>query len=700
MNNDDILSLERVYASLKRGKKLIAFSTLFSLLLAVLYISFTARQYTAITSILLDPAQAQTVSEISAKAQRGFEDQQIFSELEVLKSRRVAEKAMEYLLPRQELIKLENDFVDRERKLTALRSGLYVYREGQSYVLVLHYVHTDPEEAAKRANAFARAFTYEQINAFSEGSEKTVDWLKNKIEELRENSVEAYEAVQAFRVRHNLINSGGSTVNEQQLSNMNTQLSNAKAATATARARYYHAEEIIKKNDISAAVAEAFDNDVINNVRAQYIDGQQRLLKLIRTLGEDHQAVISLRQEQEEARNVIFTEMKRITQSFKNEYEVLKTREQSLEESLTALISQKIENDKLAFELLALEKEAESFQALYNDYLEKFEIIGQQESFPVSESRILSEAVRPLESSHPKTFLIIGMALIVGVGLGVFLALLVDNFDKSFKRAGQVEKTTGLFFLGFLPKFDSHFRSHSKNSSAKSALFQEFEYRQSYDVPLSLYAETSRHIKIAIDKRRQTNCHVLGVTSDILNNGKLVTITNLAIYLAGQGSKTLLIDADLRNPSLSKQNFKSYEYSLQDALEARDEAKSIFLQDPETGLCVLPSREFRNQSNRGLYNIENFKAVINTYKKEFEHIILDLPPLGTTSDLASFGSVVDDYLLALVWSFSRPNKLNFYLKQNGLEKSKILGAVLCEADMKCMVQNYGHDIYPEYTTIT
>ncbi len=695
MNNDDILSLQRILSSIKRGLHLIVISVIFFLTIAVLYVYFATPKYTATTSILLDPTQAKIISAISSKVQIGYDNTAVISQVEIIKSRRVAQRALEFLYSKSELSAINNDYVKKELYIDDLISGLMVYREGETYVLNIKYTSSDPETAANRANIYAKAYIFDQINSFSEESVKTSIWLKNKIKKLRKQSVEANLAVQKFRVNNQIINAGGTTINEQQLSNINIKLAEAKANVSSTYARYNHSKNIIKKGDFSAAIAEAFNSNVINDLRSSYIENQQRLLKLTRTLGTNHKAVKQLKIEVRESKNIIFLEMKRITQSYKNEYEVALSKKKSLEEDLDKLVNTKIKNDSHIFELESLEREAESYKNLHNDYLKKFEEINQQESFPVAGSRIISKAVRPLNKSHPKSFLIIGMALILGIGLGIFLALLIDSFDKTFKRAGQIQSSTGLFFLGFFPKINKNMLRNKKTNS----IFLNPEYRHSIDAPRSIHAETCRNIKITLDNKPNLNdnCKIIGVVSDIPNEGKSITAANLALFIAQTQSKCLLIDADIRNPVLSKNNFKLVNKGLHEALTNKNIARDYLLHDQDTNLYVLPNNFSTIKTN--IDDTKHMKKLLERCQEKFDYVIIDLPPLSATSDAYSFSTFIDYFLLALEWGKSEPNSLNFNLNQNNIDRDKIIGIILNQANMKQMVNNYHHNIYSEYTTI-
>ncbi len=691
--NNDILDIYRIFISLKRGYKIILISMGVFLGLAFLYLLITPSQYTAKASILLDRSQADTVAALSSTKSSSFENAAIESQVEIIKSRRIIEQAMQYLYSESEMEALKNDFKVHEATLSQLIKGLRANREGETHVITLRYTHTDPKIAADRANAFAEAYIYDQVNYFSEGSVKTATWLENKIEALRQKSIESASAVQEFRIKYDLIDNNGQTINEQRIQSVNAKLGDARARADAAHVRYMHSKNIIEKNDISAAVAEAFNNDVINSIRAKYLENQARLTRLIATLGQDHVAVKNQKKVLEESRNVIFGEMKRIVQSNQNDFEVAKAEAESLEKTLNELITLKIKNDSFKFELEALEKEAQTHQNLYDDYLEKFQMVNQQQSFPVSQSRIITYAMPPQGKSHPKSFLILGLALILGTGVGVFLALLKDNFDKTIKRAGQVESELGLFFLGFLPKFEQN--NPSAKVVAGDCLFKNREFSNSVSSARSLHADTSHNIQLVVDKKLGCDSgRVIGVASDTPGSGKSITASNLALYIAQSGASCLLIDADIRNPMLSGANRIKRSSAVEDVRINTLPLGEHIAQDQKTGLYVLPTHVI-NQITE-----QEIQSLVRDARTQFDYVILDLPPLSASSDTARYIDDIDGFILALEWGETKANSLKFHLKQSGIQNKTIIGVVISQTDMTEMAQNYSHRVYPEYVSVS
>ena len=686
MNNDDILSIPRLFASVKRELLLVLAVLALFLGLAILYLFLTKPLYMAQTSILIDPVKAETVSELSSKARGRFEGAAITSKMEVIKSRRVSLKAYNAVMN-------SNQADIDEGTLNEFRDGLKVFREGDSYVLTVRYTAESPKMAAKGANAFAQAYVDDQLSSFSEDAGKAEGWLKEKIETLRQQSMAANMAVQDFRKENNIIQSyGDRSVNDQQLSNINNRLSDAKAEVASKRVQYLHARNIVEKRDINAAVAQAFDNDVINNIRAEYLSDKQRLLKLRRNLGNDHQTVKNLDSKLAEARSVIFAEMKRIAQSYKSEYEVALAKESSLKGNLDGLVGQKIDNAGQSFELAALEKEAESFSVLYDEYLQKYQVMQQQQSFPVAEASIISRAMAPKNKSHPKIPLILGMALILGTGLGVFLALIKDNMDNSFKRAGQVEGSTDMHFLGFFPKVKKQL------GASQASSFGNAVYAQSVDEPSSVQAETCQKIEVSLQRKApDVGGQVIGVSADNPHDAKSVTAANLALYLASSGHKCLLIDADVRNPDLTDQNIGQVKLGLNAVLSKNVTPSQAITRDTKTQLSVLPAEIVYEAGKPNLVHTKAMRELIAAVKMQFDYIVVNLPAMSATSDASSSISYVDHFLFVLEWAKSKPNAFNFMLKTNDIPTDKALGVVLGQADMKQLAKNYGHKVHKQYT---
>lgn len=679
MSDEDILTLDRVVASVRRGFGVICITVSVFLFLIIAYILLTSPLYTAKTTIFLDQNQADAVSDATSSELRKFEAAEIESQVEIIKSRRVGLQVLEILKNSGYVGFDARDFENPDEKIEEIAKNLSVLRVGETYVISIGYTDTNPERSAVVANAFAQAFIDDQIASLSEASSKSAQWINIKIEELKKKAIEANDKLQAYRQKNNVVSIEGKSLEDQSISGLNMKLGDAKARVEAKKAQYLHSKEIIQKADIDAAIATAFDDDVINNVRNQYLDSSKRYSQLKGMLGANHQAVRNLEYELNDYKALIFKEMARIAKSQLNEYEVAVSEESSLGAALDKDVLSKIGNDKNYIELTTLEKEVETYNTLYKTYLEKYKSITEQQAFPLTETRVITPATVPLSKSHPKIPLLLGVALIIGSGLGILLAIVLDNFDKTLKRAGQVRSTLGLPFLGFLPLFEA--LKDAPESEHLPKLLSPL-CRQSIERPYSTAYETIKASKAAIDLQAGRSQKVIGVISVYPDAGKTTLAANLGLYLS-LSHACMLLGLDYRNPAQYLTPTHGHKHSKRD----QESSLKYDIEQDDTGLKVI---DFYADDDAVLPNISNISKIIEKSRDFCDYIILDLPPLSSSSDVLSLSQYIDTYIIVAEWGKALPNSIDFQLKQHKIDKNKVAGVVLNKADMDKLEKFFGH----------
>ena len=338
-----------------------------------------------------------------------------------------------------------------------------------------------------------------------------------------------------------------------------------------------------------------------------------------------------------------------------------------------------------------LEQEADTYKTLYDSYLEQLEDISAQQSFPVTETRIITRATPPRHKSHPKTVLILGAALIFGAGLGVLIALIRDNMDKTLRRAGQVKRALAVPFIGFFPlRKHSHLKRLPFAPVRGGALDLEL-HAESMDDPFSLYSETISTLCNAIDSRSDSDAaekKVIGVISIDRDGGQSAVSSNLALYTS-QFAPTVLIEANIRKPSAFVRASGGLS-GTGDILQGKASLKDAVLQEPSGGLAVIPSLTQAAGRMMAHLNARNVSGLIAACKKQYDYIIVDCPSLMAVSDVYGFARAADYFVIVAEWGRTLPNNLDFHLKQNGIAKEKVLGVILENTDMKKMEKLYGH----------
>ena len=405
-----------------------------------------------------------------------------------------------------------------------------------TYVIEIEFQSTDPDRAAEIANAVADQFIRDQMDAKYQTIGKATDWLQDRLNQLRAQASAAEYAVVEYKTKHNIVDTGGHLMNEQQLSELNTALVKARADTVEAKARLDQVSQIISSEDLDpsavqvATVADALKSEIISKLRQQYLDLAQREALLTNRIGRDHLAVVNIRNQMREIRRSIFDEFKRIAQSYKSEYDIAKARENSLQASLAATVSGSQTANNAQVELRQLESAAQSYRALYNNFQQRYTDYVQQQSFPISEAQI-TRALPPSNKSSPKSFRILAMATLGGLAIGFGLALLREITDRVFRTSSQVEARLGTECVAMLPiiKREPQWKSPTLGKIMLMRIKQQRELlrrdahllRYVVDSPLSQFAESIRGVKVAADLSGGSKSNkVIGITSSLPDEGK------------------------------------------------------------------------------------------------------------------------------------------------------------------------------------
>ncbi|HWX13795.1 MAG TPA: GumC family protein, partial [Methylocella sp.] len=300
-----------------------------------------------------------------------------------------------------------------------------ITRVEQSYEMEIDAQSEDRNKAAKIANAIAEAYIDDTLEAKYQATRRANVWLQDRLQELRAQVAAEQKAVVAFRQKNNIsyvdtgggkfyVDTPGKLVNEQQLSELNSQLILAQAATAQAKARYDRIQEVMKQEIPDASVGDALNNQVIIKLRGLYLDLAARAGIYSQKYGSNHLSVVALRSQMREQLLAIRDEMGKIEQSAKSDYEIALAREQSLFASVKSAMSQSQLTNQTQIQLQELESKAQTSRTLHDNFLQHYMETIQQQSFPITEARLVGPADAPLSKSYPKTWLILLLALVGG----------------------------------------------------------------------------------------------------------------------------------------------------------------------------------------------------------------------------------------------------------------------------------------------
>lgn len=738
-DDDEIeLNFDKLFAMARRQFWVVASAAAIGLLLGLIYILTAVPLYTARTHVMIDNRSIRALEDMAAMTAIGGDQTAIDSEVEVIRSEQIGMRVIERLdlvdnpqfmnppsgnlfsvaiggvrtvidprnwfAAEEDLSEIALADAETERHRRALRrlqANLDVRRVGRTFVLEIAYTSHDRREAARIANGIANAYLTDQLDSRYESTQRAGNWMQERITELEQQAREADLAVQRFRAENDLIAAGGQLISEQQLSEVASQLTVARADTARARARYERIRAIIDAGDTDAIVGDALTQPVFNELRSRYLDASKRMSDLTERLGPDHVQVTNLRSEMRQFERLIFEELRRIAESYLSDFEVARSRERSLEESLEGATGTTAIAQETMVQLRALESRASTFRALLDNFQQRFEEAAQQQSFPITDARVISPASSPEHPSHPRKSLSLALSLVLGGMIGVGVGLFREYSDRVFRTGAQIREELDTEFLGMLPRLDNLVDKRTSQSGASLVSEGRFAappiMRHTVDAPLSGYAETLRGAKVAADiALADQNRKVIGIISSLPSEGKSTTAANFANLLSKQGNRTLLIDADMRNPGLTRQSAPQAESGLIEHLLNATPLEHIILEEADSRLhfipCILRSRISHTSD---LLASPSMRALLNTAGENYDYVVVDLPPLSPVVDVRAAARLFDGFLFVAEWGrTARAVAHNALLGETAVHE-RCLGAVLNKVDKEKLTayESYGSKDY-------
>lgn len=708
----EFFDIDRVLAAVRRQIWVVALAAAIGVALGIAYVMTAVPKYTATIDILIDKGQSKLLDEFASATGVFQDDADMLSRVELLKSDKIARSVatrldlannkaflegspsliratlkaiattVSGLLGTADLEEATPETV--EEAIAVLQKNLAVKRIGQTYVLNLAFTSPDPQLAMLIAHTYGEAYLDDQLQSKYDATKRASGWLQDRIAELKQQSYDADLAVQKFRNENGLISSNGVLVSQQQLAEINTQLITAQANTAEAKARLDQIQSIIDAGRTDAVVNDALVSTTITQMRAKYLDAARRETEISNKLGPNHIQAQRLRDEMQEYNRLIFTELRRIAESYQSTYSVALDRQRSLERSLKDSVSVNAGQNETQVKLRELERESETFKSLYDNFLQRYQQTVQQQSFPIADARVITPATLPERPSAPNKPLLLAVFLALGIAAGSGVGAVREYRERFFRVGDQVRSELGLDFLGYLPKISA--KNQPSGKTARGASLWRPESISDYvsEHPLSAFAETLRNVKVAADIAMPENkSKVIGVVSGLPYEGKSTVAANLANLLALQGARALVIDGDLRNPGLTRALVQRPSVGLLEVVLGNAPASQAIINDPAKTLSVLPSVLKRNIPNTSeiLNSVATF-AQLNRLRSEYDYIVIDLPPLGPVVDAKAFAHRIDAFVFVVEWGKTSRHFVRNILSETPMIRDRCLGIILNKTDNK------------------
>ena len=712
------VDLRSMWKAAWRWRSLIVWTTVILTVAAIVVIYRLTPEYTASTQVLTGIQQVK-IQDILSELKTGGEIEVNATEMGIIKSRKLAEKTVAKL-------SLENDpefnpalrapglmsrLVSGLRPLLSWVNGeaakerpgenddltstidtflgkLKVSSDGRSRVITISFSSVNPATAAQVANTLADAYIVERLDQKFEATRRANIWLSDRLNTLRQELQVSEDAVEKFRNANGLLRTQQPVGQAgQNVTLTMQQMAQVSAEAITARTKYLEAQsrlaqlqrtgitrgggniDVAMKDD---SILEVLQSPVIQNLRAQEADAQRREADLTAHFGDKYPSVVNIRAEVAGIRGKIQTEVNRVVEALKNEVATQQAREQSLNAMLNKMKSDAAHNDIAEVQLRDLERQAQANRTLYENFLTRFKQTESDDSFQQPEASIISRAPVPVLPSFPQKTVLILLSVLTSFLIGWVLALVCENLDVAIRSMDQIRGLLKVNALGMVPAL----------AGIRRAIGNSRPENEVMDRPLSAYTEAIRSIHTNlmladVDRRPR----LVLVTSALPGEGKSTMAMSLAQTVARSGQRVVVVDGDLRRPSLHRLAGIAHKPGLIEWLLGRSAAEEIIYSGGPGGVDVIPAGS-QPQLPPNLLSSDRFRLLLHGLTERYDMVILDSAPVLAVSDTRVLAALAERTLFVVRWASTSRKVAASALHQLFEAGADVAGVALTAVDVK------------------
>jgi exopolysaccharide transport family protein len=718
------ITIAGIFTILRRRLTIIGFTTLVIVALTLAVIVVVRPLYTGTATVLIDPHRQEVINlNDNTATLRGAstDEAAVQSQVLLMQSAEVLRRVV-----KEQNLTADPDFMPQPSLLGPLKklfsSGhkaeglsaqdiavmnavdvlqkrLKVSRQQSSYLVDINVGSHDPTKAARVADAVANAYLAELVKGKVDSVKVAAGWMDQQLNDLKSRVHDADKAVEDYRAQHKLVMTQGVTVNDQQIADLNTQLIQARAEAAQAKAKYDQVAQVAKDHVDPGSLPEALASETIARLRGQYADLTKNVADLSSHFGPRHPMLVAAQAQLRDTQKLIDGEVHRILQSRRQSYDVAAAREASLEKSLGGLQDVSNDSGRAQVHLRELQREADANRNLYESFLGNYKQAAARESLKLPEARLVASSDVPMHPSFPRPLLFLSLALPLGLMFGAILAVGVDHFDRRIKSLNQLAILTGLPALASMPiiglrelsriakRGRSALAQHNPASSGLLPIpLQPPLMHYIAEEPNSVFAEAVRAVRLSVQRAARVRpMQTVMVTSSIDGEGKTTLAANLALSYAMLGARTLLVEGDLRNPETTRSLCPRAKLGILDVALGQASLRQAILKDPTISFSVLPAPMVGHSTLANEFVFSNALGIILTeLRRHYDVIVIDAPPLIPLVDSAALGEYADGIVMTVGWDRTREDVISRALGQLSSLHDRLLGTVLTRVDLKRM----------------
>ena len=652
----DELVVAEVWRMLRKRKLLIAGWALGCALLAGLYVAVKSPRYEATARIEVSPAGTNSMGldELASRV-LGPSDPtiQLQSAVTVLQSKTIALGVMKQLRmaerkdfagkwtqsPGMDPRELQPEV--RDQLLRRFQKSLKVEIVPKTDIIAVQFQAKDPALAAAAVNSTVSSYTERNFRSSYDSATQVSSWLSKQMDDLKIKANQSQEKLAELQKQRGLIG-GDETDNivTKKLEGIDEQLTSAESDRIVKEARYRIAE-----SGNPELIASMVPEPTLQVLRSQQAELRVEYARLNTKFGAGYPKLTELANQMTQVESAINAELKNLSDRYKNEYLAAAAVERMLRARFEEQKQKAYDLNQGAAQYAILRHEVDATQELYQTLQMKLRQAGIVAGLASANVAVVEAGQVPSEPVSPRPLLDLLLGLGAGLGLGLLSALGLEAFDTTIRSNEEAESVTGLPTLATIPQvgageFGREWRKLPRDERTVQLRLIAFKK------PHSQAAESYRSLRTSLLLCANGNRpKVLAITSSLPAEGKTLTAVNCATVLAQQGANVLLVDADLRQPSLHQAFGIPQGPGLSEVLMNACTADDATVRaEAIPNLAMLPSGAPLNLPAEMLASAKMLD-LIERWRSQYDHIVFDTPPVSMFTDAVVLGSHADAVLL-------------------------------------------------------
>jgi capsular exopolysaccharide synthesis family protein len=545
-----------------------------------------------------------------------------------------------------------------------------------SRLVRVNFDSPDPALAARVANAYADAFIASNLERRFDASSYARKYLEERLAQVKGRLEDSEKALVEFATRSQIVSVGDDkpSLSAQNLSDLNAALAEAQDKRIDAEAAWNQAS----LGD-GLGLPQVVSSDLIQKLRESRSLLAAEYQQKLGTFGADYPAMKELAGRIAETDRQIAVEVANIRSSIRTEYDAARQREELLEQRLGGLKGDVLDLQGRSIQYNILKREAETNRQLYDGLLQRYKEIGIVGNVGTNNISVVDRAEVPEKKHSPRLTLNLAIGLLLGGFAGVLAAFVLHHLDRTVHSPKALAAATHLPVLGAIPKLPAGTTPAAAAADLRSA-----------------FAESYRSVRTALQFATPHGLpRSLLVTSASASEGKTTTAMELARNIAQLGQRVLLVDADLRNPSVHRMAGLSNGKGLSNLLAGGAQANDVIQAGSEPTLRVITSGPLPPNPPELLAG-PRLAELLQQLQAEFDVIVLDGPPVLGLADAPLLSHQAEATILVATAERTRKDALQGAQQRLHGARGHVIGTLLTQFDLSRKGEAYGGYTYYSY----